>query len=192
METLLKNKKVIAFDFFGVICSEVAPIWFQKFFPKEKALKLKEQYLQPADLGKISFDSLLSGLGELVTVPPSKIEADWLTQAKIDDEVVSIVETLQNDFKVVLFSNAVPKFLRQILAKNNLERLFDFIIISSEIGIVKPDPAFFAKALETINNLPKDVLFIDDNSENVRAANKFRIESVVFQDVDTLKQLILK
>lgn len=180
------DKKIIAFDFFGVICSEVAPFWFQKFFPMEKAHELKDKYLEPADIGKISLDSLFTNLEELTGVAPEQIQKDWLSLAKIDGNVVSVIETLQKDYRIVLFSNAVPVFLRQLLKENDLERLFDSIVISSEIGIVKPDSAFFRKALEMINATPEEVFFIDDNSENVKAAEKLGIKSVVYKDLETL------
>ena len=31
--------RAVVFDFFGVISSEVAPFWFEKYFPKEEARK---------------------------------------------------------------------------------------------------------------------------------------------------------
>lgn len=183
------NKKIIAFDFFGVICSEVAPFWFQKFFPKEKAYKLKDEYLQSADLGKISLDSLFSNLEELTGETPEQIQKDWISLARIDNDVVSLIQSLQKEYKIVLFSNAVPKFLRQILKENDLEKLFDSIIISSEIGVAKPDPAFFKKALDIIEASPEDIFFIDDNLENVKEAEKLGIQAAVFKDIETLKML---
>jgi len=183
------KKKIIAFDFFGVICSEVAPIWFEQFFPREKAHKLKNKYLQSVDVGEISLDSLFLNLEELVDVEPAQIWKDWLSLAKVNNDVVSIIKSLQKDFQVVLFSNAVSVFLRQILKENNLERLFDFIIISSEIGIAKPDPDFFKKALEIIGASPEEIFFIDDNLENTKAAEKLGIQTVVFKGIETLKTL---
>ena len=181
------KKKIIAFDFFGIICSEVAPIWFEKFFPKEKAHKLKNKYLQPADVGEISLDSLFLNLEKLVGVPPAQIWKDWLSLVKIDNDVVSIIQSLQKDFQIVLFSNAVSTFLRQILKENDLERLFDFIVISSEIGIAKPDPNFFRKALEIIDASPEEIFFIDDNLENTKTAEKLGIQAILFKDLETLE-----
>lgn len=183
------NKKIIALDFFGVICSEVAPFWFQKFFPEEKSYKLKDEYLQQADVGKISLDSLFYNLEKLTGTTSKQIQKDWLSLAKINDNVVSVIESLQKDYRIVLFSNAVSMFLRQILKENDLERLFDSIVISSEIGIAKPDPVFFRKALEIINASPDELFFIDDNPENVRVAEKLGIQSVVYKDLETLKIL---
>jgi putative hydrolase of the HAD superfamily len=180
------NKKIIAFDFFGVICSEVAPFWFQRFFSEEKASELKNKYLQQADIGKISLGSLFSNLEELTGATPEQIQKDWLSLAKINNDVVSVIEFLQKNYRIVLFSNAVPKFLRKILKENNLERLFDSVVISSEIGVAKPDLAFFRKALKIIKASPEEVFFIDDNLENIQAAGQLGIQSVVYKDLDTL------
>ncbi len=183
------KKKIIAFDFFGVICSEVAPIWFEHFFPKEKACELKDRYLYPADVGKVSLDSLLKSLEELVDIPLEQIKKDWFSLAKVNNEVVSVIRNLQKNFQIVLFSNAPSSFIRQILKENNLENLFQSVIISSEIGFVKPNPDFFKKALDIIDVPVEKILFIDDNQKNTEAAEKLGIQSIVFKGAETLKSI---
>jgi HAD superfamily hydrolase (TIGR01509 family) len=50
------------------------------------------------------------------------------------------------------------------------EEIFDPMIISAEIGVAKPDPAFFRTALDRIGLPGREVLFIDDVRENVESA----------------------
>ena len=38
-------EKVILFDFFGVISSEVSPIWFKRYFNEEAAKIVKEEIM---------------------------------------------------------------------------------------------------------------------------------------------------
>ena len=42
----MESDKVIIFDFFGVICSEIAPPWFNKHFWGRKKEGLKDFYFK--------------------------------------------------------------------------------------------------------------------------------------------------
>ena len=48
--------------------------------------------------------------------------------------------------------------------------LFDRHCLSYEIGVGKPDPAFFHKAMEMAYIDPEEALFIDDHAEFVEVA----------------------
>lgn len=178
--------KFIIFDFFGVICSEIAPFWFERYFSLEKAAELKHTYLRPADAGQISPEILFQTLADLVKMSPNQVKEDWFALAKINDKVVSAIRLAKIHFKIVLCSNASSPFIRQIMKDNDLEYLFDTIIISSEIGVAKPDPDFFIKTLEILKATPEEILFIDDNPKNTSAAEKLGIHSIVFREYETL------
>jgi putative hydrolase of the HAD superfamily len=48
--------------------------------------------------------------------------------------------------------------------------LFDVSVYSCDIGVAKPDPAYFGRALELIVAEPHEVLFVDDREDNVLGA----------------------
>jgi putative hydrolase of the HAD superfamily len=50
------------------------------------------------------------------------------------------------------------------------DALFDVSCYSCELGAAKPDPAFFAEAVRRIGAEPPVILFIDDTTQNVAAA----------------------
>ena len=50
--------------------------------------------------------------------------------------------------------------------------------------MAKPDPEIFRRALEVLGALPQHVVFIDDLSENVAAAQSLGMQA--FQFIDTL------
>ena len=57
-------------------------------------------------------------------------------------------------------------------AKTRYEFLdwFDGALVSGEVGIAKPDPAFFARLIVTFRLHPPDTLYIEDNLTNLEAA----------------------
>ena len=48
--------------------------------------------------------------------------------------------------------------------------LFDVSCYSAELGLAKPDPAYFRRAAELIDAPPAEVLFVDDSEPNVDGA----------------------
>ena len=75
--------------------------------------------------------------------------------------------------RVVLVSNAQSCYTRPELAALGLDRAFDRIVISSEVGVRKPSPAIFRRALETEHLTPDRVLMVgnDERAEILGAAS---------------------
>ncbi len=176
-------------DFFGVICSEVAPFWFKKYFSEGEVDELKDRFFKPLDLGEISNDELFNKLSILVEKPNSDISSEINSLVKINQDVVDCLRTLKNSHKIILCSNAGKSFLDRILKENNLEDIFDARVISSEIKVAKPDKKFFDICLEVSNSDKKDILFIDDNPVNVDAAARFGVKAILFTGTSTLSSM---
>lgn len=64
---------------------------------------------------------------------------------------------------------------------------FDGIVISGEVRMVKPDPRIFAHVLERFGLEPGQTVFVDDNPENVRAAEGAGFVGIVFEGPQQLR-----
>jgi epoxide hydrolase-like predicted phosphatase len=60
-----------------------------------------------------------------------------------------------------------------------LDELFDAVVISSEVGLRKPDPAIYALAAERIGLEPRACVFVDDLPGNLRPARAIGMATVV-------------
>lgn len=101
--------------------------------------------------------------------------------------MVSFARQLRTQYKTALLSNAPSGFIRRLLEQYGIKDIFDHIVISGEIGLVKPSKDAFLYTLTEMNASPEKTIFIDDNSENVDAARELGLTSFVFKDVDHLK-----
>jgi putative hydrolase of the HAD superfamily len=61
---------------------------------------------------------------------------------------------------------------------------FKYRFLSHELGMRKPDPRIYKKALSVLEVRPEESIFIDDNSDNVVAAEKLGINGIVFKDTN--------
>jgi 2-haloacid dehalogenase len=77
-------------------------------------------------------------------------------------------------------------------------KLYDFLhwfdgrVVSGEERMRKPEPAFYQILLDRYQLHVDDVIFIDDNLRNVRAAEAMGIRSIHFHSPDQLKQALIK
>lgn len=105
----------------------------------------------------------------------------------VEEPLLEWVQTLQaNGYKTALLANSHPRFVAHLRKNRAWLRLFDVCVFSSEVHLIKPDPAIFRYTLEKLGVDPDGVLFIDDRFSNVSVARTQGIESMRFT---TLVQL---
>ena len=187
MECQQKNK-VILFDFFGVISSEVSPIFFKRYFNDEDAKLIKEEIMSKGDKGELSEEEIYDLISKRVNITPLKVKEDFKKLIHINNELVSYIKELKKEYKVYLLSNAISSFLRRILKENNLYELFNEVYISSEIKLIKPYKEFFNYVIEKENLNPSLCIMIDDNKKNIEGAINCKLNGIVFTNNKDLKE----
>ena len=71
-------------------------------------------------------------------------------------------------------------------------QLIEKYVVSGAEGYVKPDPKLFQILLDRYHLKAEECLFIDDNTDNVAAAEKLGLQGIVFKNTETLiKRLAL-
>lgn len=100
---------------------------------------------------------------------------------EVKSGVVESLEILSKKYKLGILSNAFVSRRYVELPSLGLDKYFDPIIISFEVGAHKPDSKIYEIALDKISECftPDQVLFIDDKVENLVAAEKAGIANVV-------------
>jgi 2-haloacid dehalogenase len=63
---------------------------------------------------------------------------------------------------------------------------FDGVLISGEVGVVKPDPRIFEELVRRYRLDPGRTVFIDDQPQNVEAAARLGFVAVLFRGADAL------
>jgi putative hydrolase of the HAD superfamily len=100
-----------------------------------------------------------------------------------------IVDLSQQGYTLVLGSNTndlhAGHFRRQFAP--TLAH-FDRLILSYEIGHIKPSPAFYQACAEAAGTPPAECVFIDDLPENIAGARAAGMAGVVFRNVPLLHE----
>ena len=71
-----------------------------------------------------------------------------------------------------------------------MDDAFDHMVISAEVGVVKPEAKIFQIALEQAKVKPKEMVFVDDFAVNIEGCKKLGIKGILFRDPDSvIKQI---
>jgi len=173
--------KAIIFDFFGVIRTDAYIAWLQKNNIPHESAYFDASYQQ--DMGKSTSEEFFARLSQLQGRSVTKEEMD--IGATVDEAVVAIVENLKQQYKLALLSNSAGS-VRRLLQEHDLEQYFDEVIISSEVGMVKPSAEIFQLTMDRLGVTASEAIFIDDNAGHVQAAEKLGIKSILFVSAEQL------
>lgn len=93
-------------------------------------------------------------------------------------DVLEVVPRLSCSYKLCVVSDAWPS-LRGVFKKAGLDTYFNSLIISSELGVTKPNPQMYKTALEELGLNEDEVIFIDDNPKNCDGACQLGIKTII-------------
>ncbi|RLD03030.1 MAG: hypothetical protein DRI56_13175 [Chloroflexota bacterium] len=112
---------------------------------------------------------------------------------------MGLVEIIKNvrksGLKTVLVSNASGLVMRPIIKTyfgTDIDNLFDEIIISSEVKILKPDQKIYELALDKLGINPDEAIFIDDLEEYLKGARAIGIKTLLFTNNNDIKKELEK
>ncbi len=91
---------------------------------------------------------------------------------------------LRAKYEIALFTNAWENARKVYTERYHLDKITDEMIVSAVEGLKKPDPRFFELALGRLRAIPEHTLFIDDTSENIKAAKELGIHSILFTNTE--------
>jgi epoxide hydrolase-like predicted phosphatase len=106
---------------------------------------------------------------------------------RLDLDLVDYIRDLKHNYCTVILSNYMTNLRQRITEEWQIDDAFDYLIISSEVGLMKPDPEIYCLALETIGFEPEETVFVDDFIQNVEGARQVGIHGILFTHPEHVK-----
>lgn len=94
------------------------------------------------------------------------------------DDALEILPSLKMDYKLAIVSDAWPSIV-DVYEKNKLGGYFDCFVVSSFLGVSKPDSKMYQTALDELNVSSHEAIFVDDNFKNIEGAMALGINSIL-------------
>ncbi len=102
-----------------------------------------------------------------------------------------INELKEKGYKLYVLSNMTFHFIQREY-KFPIFKLFDGIVYSAPIKMIKPNPEIFKYILTKYDLVPEECVFTDDMKENLAEAARFNIKTFHYQDnTSQLREFIL-
>ncbi|MBM3151271.1 MAG: HAD family phosphatase [Chloroflexi bacterium] len=168
----------------GLTCRELEKIIFES----ETSLR--------ASTGDIPEEAHWQAVAEALRLPrpkADKVTAEFFAGDRADQSLLGYLRGLRPGCKVGLISNAWSG-LRAWINRQGFADAFDHMVISAEVGVMKPDPRIYRLALEELAASPGESVFIDDVLTNVEAARAAGMAGIHFTQPEAaqeeLKQLL--
>lgn len=176
--------KAVIFDFFGVICSDE---YWQ--FVKEDRQEDSEYraYTDEVNLGQIPWQVFVHKVADATGRTVQDVNKMYEAE-KVDPRMVGLIHEIHESYKTALVTNAHHDFIDNLLAKYDLGDIFNELIVSSRLGIVKPNPQIFEYALEKLNVAASESIYIDDLQRHVDSAKALGMQAILFENFEQCKR----
>lgn len=104
------------------------------------------------------------------------------------EDTVDVARTLKaNGVPLYALTNFSREKMALVRPRYDFFTLFDGMVVSGEIGIVKPDPAIYQHLLERFDLRADKTLFIDDSPVNIAGAEEAGLNAIHFHSASQLR-----
>jgi putative hydrolase of the HAD superfamily len=105
-------------------------------------------------------------------------------------DAVEIVRGLRarGGLSLYVLSNMAEPIFRHIEKRSGFFTLFDGIVISGAVRLVKPEPAIFEHLAQRFAIAPRETVFIDDLPANIDAARELGFAGILFESVEQCRR----
>lgn len=110
-----------------------------------------------------------------------ELEDSYLAEHELVPGALAFLEAARGHFSAVYCaSNDVAEWSRKLRRGFGLETLIDGWLFRGELGIRKPDAAFFSALIAMTGVDPANIVMVDDRPANVTAAIRCGLHAVLF------------
>jgi epoxide hydrolase-like predicted phosphatase len=145
-----------------------------------------------AQLGQKTFEAHWRWLGDyfgLAEASLAEMRRDFFAGDVMNESLVAYVKRLrQAGYRTGLLSNFADEARHVWTKVYPFIEHFDGIVISSEVGLMKPDPKIYRLAAESVGVNVEEALFVDDIIENIEGAKRVGMQAIHFTDPETVQQ----
>ena len=181
--------KAIIFDCFGVIIGRGFEHTYQLAGGDPvQDREFIEDMLGQANLGLISDAEFRASMARRVGIDPE----DWSRIIKnaeiLNTDLLAYIELLRLSYKTAILSNANKGVLDTIIGEKWLQKNFDEIVVSAEVGIAKPDERIYQLVVDRVGVATSECLYIDDREKFLVPARRLGMNALLYENFDQIKR----
>lgn len=108
----------------------------------------------------------------------------WVSDYRIIKPIYEMIVSLEGELKMGIISNIHADVWWAAVADNWVPKIkYKEIILSSEVGVMKPNKEIYEIAQKRSGVKPEEILFIDDKPENLIVPNEMGWKTLLFDQL---------
>jgi putative hydrolase of the HAD superfamily len=159
-----------------------------EYEPKEFLKNIKPIWLD-LNLGKYTEIEAIDLLHKQLDLSKEKLISLMHKFKTTQDPIAGTLGLLQNlkkqNYSLYSITDNIKEIIEYHKIHSNFLEYFEDIIVSAEIGVLKPDPRIFMHLIEKHKLIPSESIFIDDQLSNIAGAESIGIKGILFTDLKT-------
>lgn len=136
-----------------------------------------------ASVGQISAEQHWESVAKRLGRPVAEAQAireEFFAGDIVDRDLLAFIRTLRPRTYTGVISNAWPD-LREYMVEQKFDDAFDHIVISAEVGVMKPEARIYQVALEQAGVSPSEAVFVDDMPANIEGCQAVGMRGIHFR-----------
>jgi len=110
-----------------------------------------------------------------------------MSSGTVNTPCSQLLERLSKSVQIALVTNATSR-LNEDLRTLGISEKFAAVFNSSQMGVAKPQRAFFEHVIRATGMTPSATLYVDDSGSNVSSARELGIQSHLYEDAENLRR----
>ncbi|MCA9328837.1 HAD family phosphatase [Candidatus Saccharibacteria bacterium] len=184
--------KAILFDCFGVLYPDTYWTMANEYLGEDYSGHEQELHdlVKQVDLGHITRDELWGGFADLVGHTKEEVYARLDEFGGLDKRLLKFIEQYKGKYKIGMISNVGNDFIDRMFYIKPVSHYFDSVILSSNVGLVKPDKRIYQMAAKELGCKESECIFIDDLEKNVTGAKDAGMQAFLYTHFDDFEYRI--
>jgi putative hydrolase of the HAD superfamily len=170
--------KALIFDCFGVLYwDDINRLY--NLVPSGSFQDLND-IIHACDHGYISRQDFLTQVAALAGISVEAVMAVLHDKQRRNQPLIDRAKELKATYKIGLLSNTGKDTLDELFGEKERDELFDDVLISSDVGMIKPSRDIFELSLERLGIAASEAVFIDDRPVNTDGAERVGMKTILF------------
>ena len=170
--------KALIFDCFGVLYWDDLNRIYN--LVGEDNFQALNDLIHAFDHGYIVSQDFLAQIAALAGVEATDVAKAMQDKQSPNQALMDRLVELRQTYKVGLLSNMGSDTFDSVFNEQQRRDMFDDVLISSEVGLIKPSRDLYELALERLGVAADETVFIDDRMANVEGAAVLGMHTILF------------
>lgn len=170
--------------------SQVSPLKVEEI---KQLVRKHFELIELLDTGRISPTEFYT---KIISLTQANISYEEFVEAYCDVfspnyPVINVLRRAKENCRLILLSNTDVLRFSYIRQHFPEAMIFDSLILSFEVGLMKPHPQIYQLALEAAQVWPSEAVFIDDLEENIRPAELLGLKTILYRPETDLEKVLI-